>query len=322
MKQKPTRAPIAQRGRQRPQEQASTRVAMARTSRSAFGVRAVLHQRRRQRLSRPSSRPSAQGLGLLRVRQGRRGQDVVDQIKRRCRPAAAASTRTCRRRRGDRARRSRRDATRPRRAPPSVAADEPPMAPTLFVSDLHLSPARPAPVAAFHAFARRARARRRGAVRARRPVRLRGSATTSCASRSPPTSRASLRGVSDAGVPRLRRARQSRLPAGRALRAGGRRDAAARAAGHRRRTATPTLLMHGDELCTDDVDYQRYRARIAQTRVGSARLLALPLLRAPRHRVVAAAREPQRQRAEAGVDHGRRRRRRRRRVARARRARG
>lgn len=39
---------------------------------------------------------------------------------------------------------------------------------------------------------------------------------------------------------------------------------------------TRTLLMHGDTLCTDDVEYQKYRAYIRDPRV-QAQLLALPL---------------------------------------------
>jgi UDP-2,3-diacylglucosamine hydrolase len=38
---------------------------------------------------------------------------------------------------------------------------------------------------------------------------------------------------------------------------------------------TPTLIMHGDVLCTDDVDYQRFRA-YWQDPVHRRRLLALP----------------------------------------------
>ena len=39
---------------------------------------------------------------------------------------------------------------------------------------------------------------------------------------------------------------------------------------------TPTLLMHGDTLCTDDVDYQKFRA-YARDPQRQARFLALPL---------------------------------------------
>jgi UDP-2,3-diacylglucosamine hydrolase len=39
---------------------------------------------------------------------------------------------------------------------------------------------------------------------------------------------------------------------------------------------TPTLLMHGDTLCTDDVEYQKFRA-YARDPVNQARFLAQPL---------------------------------------------
>ncbi|PWV62239.1 UDP-2,3-diacylglucosamine diphosphatase [Plasticicumulans acidivorans] len=39
---------------------------------------------------------------------------------------------------------------------------------------------------------------------------------------------------------------------------------------------TPTLLLHGDTLCTDDVDYQAFRARM-RSPASIAQLLALPL---------------------------------------------
>ncbi len=40
---------------------------------------------------------------------------------------------------------------------------------------------------------------------------------------------------------------------------------------------TPTLLMHGDELCTSDVGYQKYRA-FMRNRKYQRRFLALPYL--------------------------------------------
>jgi len=43
---------------------------------------------------------------------------------------------------------------------------------------------------------------------------------------------------------------------------------------------TPTLLMHGDTLCTDDLEYQKFRA-YARNETNQARFLALPL--AARH---------------------------------------
>jgi UDP-2,3-diacylglucosamine hydrolase len=50
---------------------------------------------------------------------------------------------------------------------------------------------------------------------------------------------------------------------------------------------TPTLLMHGDTLCTGDVEYQRYRA-YAHAPANQARFLAQPV--AARHAEVAALR--------------------------------
>ena len=48
---------------------------------------------------------------------------------------------------------------------------------------------------------------------------------------------------------------------------------------------TPTLLTHGDELCTDDVDYQRFRAWSRDPR-AQRRLLRLPYFA---RRLIAAA---------------------------------
>ena len=39
---------------------------------------------------------------------------------------------------------------------------------------------------------------------------------------------------------------------------------------------TPTLILHGDQLCTDDVQYQRFRARVRQPWLQTL-FLALPL---------------------------------------------
>ena len=135
------------------------------------------------------------------------------------------------------------------------------MAPTLLLSDLHLSPARPRAVAAFHAFARGPGARAAavyilgdlfdwwvGDDQLREPLRPRGSPTR-CAR------------IIDAGVP-LYVARGNRdFLLGERFARGDRRDAArpsARCAGS---ADVATLLTHGDELCTDDVAYQAFRAR-------------------------------------------------------------
>jgi UDP-2,3-diacylglucosamine hydrolase len=147
--------------------------------------------------------------------------------------------------------------------------------PTLFVSDLHLSPLRPAPLAAFHAFAR-------GPARDAAALYVLGDlfdwwigddqlddAFAASVARS-------LRGVSDAGVALwVARGNRDFLL--------GERFAAAAGA-----TMLPeqqvitvdgerTLLTHGDELCTGDTDYQAYRARIRSPQ-SVQRLLAMPPL--------------------------------------------
>ena len=147
------------------------------------------------------------------------------------------------------------------------------MPPTLFVSDLHLSPARPALLAAFDAFcagpARRAAAlyvlgdlfdQWIGDDQLRDPVAARVAS--------------SLRSVSAAGIP------VGVIYGNRDMLIGQR---FARAAG-----ATllpeqivvdlyglPTLLLHGDELCTDDEAYQRLRVWW-HDKTRQRRFLALP----------------------------------------------
>jgi len=146
---------------------------------------------------------------------------------------------------------------------------------TLFVSDLHLSPARAAPLAAFHAFAR-------GPARAARAVYVLGDLFDWWIGddqlREPFAAEvaASLRGISDAGVA-LHIARGNRdFLIG---------DGFARATGASLLpeqqvidlAGVRTLLTHGDELCTGDVEYQAYRARI-RSAASVRRLLALPPL--------------------------------------------
>ena len=60
---------------------------------------------------------------------------------------------------------------------------------------------------------------------------------------------------------------------------------------------TPTLLMHGDELCTADVAYQRFRARIAHPVARRRGFFALPYALRRGIAGLAAAQEPRRQRA-------------------------
>lgn len=132
------------------------------------------------------------------------------------------------------------------------------MKPTLLLSDLHLAPERPAAAAAFHAFAS-------GPARDAAAVYVMGDLFDSWVGddqrREPFAASviASLRGISNAGV-RLYIARGNRdFLLG---------DAFCQATGAMLLdeqtivdlAGTATLLTHGDELCTDDVGYQRYRA--------------------------------------------------------------
>ena len=145
--------------------------------------------------------------------------------------------------------------------------------PTLFLSDLHLSPERPSAVAAFHAFAT-------GPARAAAAVYVMGDLFDWWVGddqlREPFIAPivASLRALSLAGVPLFV--------------ARGNRDFMLGNAFERASGATllpeqllldlfgvPTLISHGDELCTDDAEYQAYRARV-RTPAAMRRLLRLP----------------------------------------------
>lgn len=144
---------------------------------------------------------------------------------------------------------------------------------TLLLSDLHLAPERPESAAAFEAFAR-------GPARAAAAVYIMGDlfdAWLGDEQRFEPFARdvvGALRGISDAGVPLYvargnrdfllgddyaRRARMRILP-----------DPAVVVL-----EGAPAVLMHGDTLCTDDVDYQRYRAWIRDP-ARQRKLLSLP----------------------------------------------
>jgi UDP-2,3-diacylglucosamine hydrolase len=145
--------------------------------------------------------------------------------------------------------------------------------PTLFLSDLHLSPDRPLAVAAFHAFAT-------GPARGAAAIYILGDLfdwwVGDDQMREPfitPVVQ-SLRAIVNAGVPLFV--------------ARGNRDFMLGAAFERASGATllpeqlrldlhgvPTLISHGDELCTDDAEYQRYRARV-RTPEAMRRLLRLP----------------------------------------------
>jgi UDP-2,3-diacylglucosamine hydrolase len=145
--------------------------------------------------------------------------------------------------------------------------------PTLFLSDLHLSPERPSAIAAFHAFTA-------GPARAAAAVYVMGDLFDWWVGddqlRDPfiaPIVK-SLRALADAGVPLFV--------------ARGNRDFMLGDAFERASGATllpeqqlldlfgvPTLISHGDELCTDDAEYQTYRARV-RTPEAMRRLLRLP----------------------------------------------
>jgi UDP-2,3-diacylglucosamine hydrolase len=145
--------------------------------------------------------------------------------------------------------------------------------PTLFLSDLHLSPERPAALAAFHAFAA-------GPALAGAAVYILGDlfdwwvGDDQMADPFAASVVTSLRGISSAGVPLF-------VAHGNRDFMLGQRFAAATGA-----TLLPdfivvdlhgtrTLLCHGDELCTDDTEYQAYRARMRDP-ATQARLLRLP----------------------------------------------
>ena len=147
------------------------------------------------------------------------------------------------------------------------------MKPTLLLSDLHLAPGRTAPAAAFEAFAR-------GPARDAAAVYVMGDlfdawlGDEQCRDPFGRTVVAALRSISDAGVP-LYVARGNRdfllgpafaaqagatlLPEQTLVDLGG----------------TRTLLTHGDEFCTDDVEYQRFRTLSRDPRY-QRRLLSLP----------------------------------------------
>lgn len=145
--------------------------------------------------------------------------------------------------------------------------------PTLFASDLHLSPKRPRLIAAFHSFVR-------GPARGAAALYVIGDLFDTWLGddqlRDPLAARvadsfANLAGSGTAVY--LQRGNRDFL-------LGDRFAKAARAtllpdeAVHDL-YGTPTLIMHGDQLCTDDVGYQRFRA-YWQDPKHRRRLLALP----------------------------------------------
>ena len=121
---------------------------------------------------------------------------------------------------------------------------------------------------------------RAGPLATRAPSTCWATCSTSGSATSRPTIRsraqvvASLRGIADAGVPvAVMHGNRDFLLGERFARAAGAKLLPERVvvdAG-----GVPALLMHGDELCTDDADYQRYRAWIRDPR-RQRRILALP----------------------------------------------
>ena len=147
------------------------------------------------------------------------------------------------------------------------------MAPTLFISDLHLSRERPALVEAFDALLA-------GPVREAAALYVLGDLFDVWLGddqvRDPLAAKvaAALAASADAGVRvYLQRGNRDFLLGERFARAAGATllpDAIVHPL-----HGTPTLLMHGDQLCTDDVKYQRYRAWWADP-AHRRRFLALP----------------------------------------------
>ena len=277
MKQKPTREPIANEAANGVKNKQYT-VAMARTSRSAFGVGAVLHQRRRQRFPRLQVAGRAR-LGLLRVRQGRRRHATSSTRSRACdRQRSGIHQNVPKRGCRDAARGGRDGLTR---RPRSRAAADAHAAPgerrtvrcaadaaTLFLSDLHLAPERPAPPPRFT---------RSRAVRRAMPRRCTSSGDLFDWWIGDDQLARAVRGGRSRVAARAHRCRRPRASSRAAIaiscsasassRDG--RDAAARAAGRRGRRRAHAACTHGDELCTGDAEYQALPRAHARARVGA-----------------------------------------------------
>jgi UDP-2,3-diacylglucosamine hydrolase len=146
---------------------------------------------------------------------------------------------------------------------------------TLFISDLHLSAKRPGLVAAFHEFAR-------GPARGADALYVLGDLFDVWLGddqlRDPLAA-----GVADAFAELARSGTRVYLQRGNRDFLLGERFAKASGATLLEDAVvhdlhgTPTLIMHGDQLCTDDVGYQRLRA-FWQNPVRRRRVLALPFL--------------------------------------------
>jgi UDP-2,3-diacylglucosamine hydrolase len=147
------------------------------------------------------------------------------------------------------------------------------MKPTLLLSDLHLAPEHAGATAAFHAFAR-------GPARAAAAVYILGDlfdAWIGDDQRHEPFAQSivdSLKSIRDAGVPVYIAAGNRDFLLGREF-----CDAVGAELLDEQTIVdlggTQTLLTHGDEFCTDDVGYQRYRAWTRDPR-NQRRLRGLP----------------------------------------------
>ena len=148
------------------------------------------------------------------------------------------------------------------------------MKPLLFLSDLHLAPDRPQATAAFHAFCA-------GPARAATAVYILGDlfdawiGDDQLVDRFPATIATSLRALVQSGVPvYVARGNRDFLLGDRFA-----AETGAMLLPERQLVeiaGKPALLSHGDELCTGDIAYQQYRARIREP-ATQRRLLSLPL---------------------------------------------
>src|SRR6266581_4857433 len=147
------------------------------------------------------------------------------------------------------------------------------MAPTLFISDLHLAPERPGLVEAFHAFMR---GPARGAAALYAIGDLFDAWLGDDQVKEPLAAgvAAAFAEAAAAGTPvYLQRGNRDFLLGERFAKASGATllpDAVVHDL-----HGTPTLIMHGDQLCTDDVGYQRFRTWWRDP-VHRRRFLALP----------------------------------------------
>lgn len=158
------------------------------------------------------------------------------------------------------------------------------MRPALFISDLHLAATRPELVATFEAFCA-------GPAREAAAVYVLGDLFDSWIGdaqlREPIARRVvgALRSVTEAGVAvGVMHGNRDFLLGDRFTAQTGARllpeQVVVDVAG------TPTLLLHGDELCTDDVAYQRFRARVRDPRVQKIALATPALVRSGLARVL------------------------------------